>query len=143
MRLGGKKIFIVEDDASNLAIAMTILQGEGAAVTCDRFGKETISRLFKSLPIDIILLDLNLSNGTTGYHVLEQIRQMVEFAEIPVVAVTASDPSHVIGQLRQAGFNGLISKPVRVKTFGPYLEAILRGCSVWGDRSIGTFGVFE
>jgi CheY-like chemotaxis protein len=138
MQLYGKKVLIVEDDASNLAIAMTILQGEGAAVTCDRFGKETISRLLKALPIDIILLDLNLSNGTTGYQVLDQIRQISDFAEIPIVAVTASDPSHVVGRLKQAGFCGLISKPVRVKTFGAYLAAILRGQSVWGDTVLGT-----
>lgn len=30
MRLRGKTVFMLEDDAGNLAVALTILQGQGA-----------------------------------------------------------------------------------------------------------------
>lgn len=106
----------------------------------DRFGKETITRLLRIVSMDelhIILLDLNLNqNDTDGFKVLQDIRQHPELAHIPVVAVTAFDPSMVIGPLKQAGFDGLISKPLRVNTFGVYINAILSGKSVWGDTGI-------
>jgi CheY-like chemotaxis protein len=89
MLLQGKRIFVVEDDASNLAIISTILRRHGAKVLFDAWGSEALDKLVKLQPIDVILLDLNLPLGNNGYDIFRKIRATPELAKIPVALVTA------------------------------------------------------
>ena len=66
MLLKDKRVFILEDHAGNLAVMLTLLQGEGAVTKHDRWGKETVSRLQAFAPVDIILLDLMVSEPISG-----------------------------------------------------------------------------
>jgi CheY-like chemotaxis protein len=134
MLLQGKRIFVVEDDSSNLAIIRTILLRHGASVPFEAWGHKTVEAMLRSLPIDLILLDLALPNGVSGYDVYDQLGDVPELADVPVVVVTAADPSTEMIRAREKGLSGFISKPIHYGTFAKTVAAALEGKPVWGDE---------
>lgn len=68
---------------------------------------------------------------TNGFEMIHLIRQMPEYQDKPVIALTASVMSEEVEQLRAAGFNGTISKPLPMSEFPALLQRIARGESVW------------
>ena len=133
MLLQGKRIFVVEDDPSNLAIITTILRRHGASVPFETWGSGAVETLKMCLPIDLILLDLALPRGVSGYDIYDEIQSVPELASIPVVVVTAADPSIEMPKARGKGINGFISKPLSYATFGNSIASILNGEEIWGD----------
>ncbi len=133
MLLQGKRIFVVEDDPSNLAIITTILRRHGASVPFETWGTGTVETLKMCLPVDLILLDLALPRGVSGYDVYDEIRADSQLVDIPVVVVTAADPGMEMPTARKKGMNGFISKPLSYNTFGKAVAAILDGEEIWGD----------
>jgi len=132
--LEGKHVFIVEDDLGNRIIAQLLLEENGAKTAFERWGRHTVERLLAFMPVDIILLDLMFPNNVTGYDIFDQIRLVPDLVTIPIVAVSASDPSTTIPKVREKGFAGFISKPLDFHQFAPQVAAILRGEPVWHSR---------
>ena len=131
MILSGKRILIVEDNLSNKAIAQTILERAGAHVVTDRWGVETVERLRRCLPIDLILLDLMLPEQVSGFDVFKRIHQEPGLTQIPVVAVSAADANTAIPEAQALGFSGYISKPIDFLFFSKQIQQILSGESLW------------
>lgn len=130
--LNNKRIFYIEDDIFNRSIVQTILERYGVKFWFDRWGKEqTIQRLLKFQPVDLILLDLMLPDGVTGYDIYAEILNTPALADIPAIIVSAADPSIEMPKARQLGINGYISKPIDVMTFPRYLVEFFQGESVW------------
>lgn len=123
--LKGKRIFIIEDNPKNFAIAKTLLEMEGAAVHFDRFGDDTFSRLKAFAPVDGILLDLMFPNNISGYDLFDQIRQLPEFATVPIIAMSASDPATAIPHTQAQGFAGFISKPISYNHFAEQIAHVI------------------
>ena len=139
MLLKDKIIFLVEDDAVSLSVIRMLLEREGAHVPFDHVGSRTINQLLDilnvpQLKIDLILLDLKLLHGISGYDVLKAIRALPGLVRTPVVAFTAADPDEEIPKARAAGFNGYLTKPIDRSHFIQDLGLILDGEPVW--RSI-------
>ena len=129
--LKGKRIFVIEDDPTNLAIISTILRRYGASTPFDVWGSDTTQKI-KDLPsIDLILLDLHLPGGVHGYDIFDEIKQVPELKDIPIVVVTASDSSIEMNKAREKGLDGFISKPISYKDFGQQVADVLDGKSVW------------
>lgn len=131
MLLKSKRIFLVEDNVANRAIEQMLLEQQGARTAIDRWGMETILRLRAFMPVDIILLDLMFPNDITGYDIFAEIRDHREFDNIPIVAVSASDPSEAVAKTRELGFAGFISKPVNFDLFAQQIADILEGKPGW------------
>lgn len=134
--LSGKRIFVLEDDVNSLAVIMSMLKRNNAAVLYDAWGIATVEKLQRYLPIDLILMDLNLPGNISGYDVFAQIRKVTELAEIPIVLVTGAEPHIEIPRARNLGFAGYLTKPVRNRTFVYALNQILNGEPVWGTVKI-------
>jgi len=128
--LHDKRILIVEDDAHNLAIMSAILRRSGAKVFFERWGEEILDRVIKALPLDLVLLDLNLPT-TDGYSVYEVIRAIPEMDAVPVVVVSAHGDAAVINKVREMGLNGFIAKPINSRTFAQYVADAIAGKEVW------------
>lgn len=136
MILKGKHIFVVEDDRNNMAVMMTILQQAGAMVHADRWGKHTVDVIQKLDGIDLILMDLMLPRGVTGYDVFANLQKTPELCNIPTVIVSASDPVLEMRKARDMGFAGFISKPIDYRTFARLLAKVFDGQEVWADDFI-------
>ena len=131
MLLKGKNIFIVEDNAQNRIIYQTVLMIQGATLEFDRWGREAEMHLQTFKHFDLIILDLMLPGGVTGYDVFDQIRQLPGFADVPIVAISAADPSTAIKETREKGFSGFIAKPIDMILLPEQLVRIIEGEQVW------------
>ena len=79
---------------------------------------------------DVIFLDISL-RPNNGYQVLKWIRADQVYQAVKVVALTASVMVHDVQRLQEAGFDGLIGKPIAHKVFPELLDNILGGEPVW------------
>lgn len=129
--LQNKRIFFVEDDGKNLAIIFSILENNGAIVKFAPW-KFSVDTMQKFAPIDIILLDMMLPGGMSGFDIYEDLRKVPELKDVPVAAVTALESAEAMNKARQLGFKGYILKPIRMNTFPDYITTILEGGEVWG-----------
>ncbi len=129
--LNDKRIFIVEDNLANRAIEQMILERNGAKTAIERYGTTTIERLKAFAPVDIIIMDLMLPDGMSGFDVTDQIREIPEFSQTPVVAVSASDPAESMPRAKAKGFSGFISKPIDFDRFPQQIARILSGEKLW------------
>ncbi len=129
--LKSKRIFVVEDNAENRMVVRMALMPTGAISEFDKWGRETIHRLHQFAPVDLILLDLMLLMGESGYALFAEIRTHQAFATTPIVAVSAADPSQAIPRCRKMGFAGFIAKPIDLESFTSSLSRILAGEQVW------------
>lgn len=134
MNLKDKRIFVIEDKPDNYAIIKLMLEPYEVVVWFDRWGRDTIERLGKFMPVDLILLDLMFPGDLTGYQLFRQIREHDEFDAIPIVAVSASDPTTAIAKTRACGFAGFIPKPLDDERFPQQIDQILNGAGIWAER---------
>lgn len=79
---------------------------------------------------DLILLDIHLT-PLDGFEVLTLLRAHPSYQARPIVALTASVMNEEVQQLRDAGFDGVIAKPIKVDTFPTLIARILSGEHVW------------
>ncbi|MBC7871810.1 MAG: response regulator [Chitinophagaceae bacterium] len=133
MYLKGKNIFIVEDNLSNSTIMKVILQASGAKVFHDRTTIDTVARMKEAGHVDLVIMDLMLSNGLTGYDVFEKLKADPQLCTIPAIVVSASDPALEMNKARTKGFAGYIAKPINNYTFAKHIAAVLDGQQIWGD----------
>lgn len=139
MLLRGKTIFIVEDNVQNRVIFQMALVRHGAVVEFERRGPDAMFRLSNTaMPqVDLIILDLMLTDGISGFDVYDQIRSVEKYEAIPIIAVSAMDPSIAVPKVRAKNFAGFIAKPINASLFAKQMADIIDGTPVWylGDRS--------
>ncbi|MGF1507247.1 MAG: response regulator [Chloroflexi bacterium] len=129
--LDGKRILIVEDDLTNMAVYNAILRGTGAKVIQDFWNTNTVHLVERHLPIDIILLDLMLRYQMSGYDTFDKLKAIPALAHVPVVAVSAADPGIEIPKTKAKGFAGFIGKPIDPILFPDQIAACMAGEPVW------------
>jgi len=133
MRLQGKRIFVVEDNLENRIVYQMVFIREGVTADFERWGPEAVPKLKGFKPVDLIILDLMLTRGASGFTIFDQIRALPEFNGVPIIAVSAADPSEAIFQTRQKGFSGYIAKPIDQTMFPGQLCRIMQGESIWSE----------
>jgi CheY-like chemotaxis protein len=79
---------------------------------------------------DIILADIHMK-PYDGFEVLKLIRQQKEYDGIKVVAVTAGVTDDDVENLDQAGFDGVIAKPIDPDHFTEHIARIMGGERAW------------
>lgn len=131
MLLKDRRIFIVEDNAPNRIVFQLILGKHGAFLQTEQAGEEALKRLRTLNNLDLIVLDLMLRNEISGYDILEWVRTQPQFQSVPIVAVSASDPSSAIPLAQQKGFSGFIAKPIDNELFPQQIARIIAGEAVW------------
>jgi two-component system cell cycle response regulator DivK len=79
---------------------------------------------------DVILMDIHMQ-PVNGFEVLKGIRTSGAFESVKIVAVTASVMNEEVEHLRQAGFDGVVGKPIDQRTFPDLIDRIMSGEKVW------------
>ncbi len=141
MSIQGKRIFIVEDNSINRSIYTQILRRAGAVIEFDRWGRDTL-RLLNGFSPHLIVLDLMLNAGITGFDVFDHIRAEADYANVPIVAISAAEPTLTLAKCRTKGFSGFIAKPIEEHLLAEQLEQVMQGQAVWylGERYGGNAG---
>ncbi|GAB1420501.1 hypothetical protein MASR2M15_05990 [Anaerolineales bacterium] len=129
--LNNKRIFIIEDDATNMAVNAVTLKRTGAVVIQDFWNTNVADFVRKNLPIDVILLDLMLRHHLNGYSIFDELQADPILCKIPVIAVSAADPGVEIPRAKAKGLAGFIGKPIVPQLFPLQIATCIEGGNIW------------
>jgi two-component system, cell cycle response regulator DivK len=119
---------LIDDDAKNLGVLARLLAKQGVTST-EIINPMRLEEFLADMPrVDVAFIDLELPN-TSGYEVLELLRNDERFTNVPLVAYTVH-VSEINVALRQ-GFDSFIGKPLDANRFPDQIQRILRGEQVW------------
>nr|WP_315595694.1 response regulator [uncultured Cupriavidus sp.] len=119
----GRKLLLVEDDARNIFALSKVIEPLGATVEIARSGREALDLLEKVRDVDLVLMDIMMPE-MDGITAMRHIRQMPEYARLPIIALTAKAMQSDREACLQAGASDYIAKPIDV-------DKLLSLCRVW------------
>ncbi len=117
------KILVVDDDARNLRLAVSVLEQAGHEVLAAQGGAEGVAAARAHAP-DLVLMDVQMP-GTDGIAALGQLRADPRTASLRIVALTALAMKGDAEQLLAEGFDGCLQKPIRYQAFLASVAAVL------------------
>ena len=103
------RLLAVDDNEPMRFILRRHLEEQFDVVTAGN-GEETL-KLAAADHFDVVLLDMNLGSEKTGEDVLRELRQLPNWADVHVIAVTAYALPEERSRFLEAGFDGYVSKP--------------------------------
>lgn len=125
-------LYVEDDPFSREVITRLIKQNMGLPnLTVFEDSSDFMARV-KKLPAvpDVFLLDIQIS-PLNGHQMLKLLRDDETFKQSKIIALTASVMASEVKQLQDAGFDGLIGKPVMKRVFPELLQKVLDGEAVW------------
>lgn len=108
-----KKILIAEDRPSSRELIRTVLEGCGYSVAEAVDGRQAVELAKRENP-DLLIVDLQMP-ALDGLGVLAELRRDERFADVPIVALTASAMQGDRERALEAGFTEYITKPVNLR----------------------------
>ncbi len=125
-------ILLVEDDPGNIETMTTYLESRGYRLIVAENGQQAISILedcangvvHAYLP-DIILMDIQMP-GMDGIEATLKIRQIPDYANIPIIALTALAMPNDRQRCLDAGANQYVSKPVKLSQLVASIETLIK-----------------
>ena len=126
-------ILYVEDDLQSREIMRVLVDEvmQGPKLTIFEDSQNFLERIIALTPRpDVVLLDIHMK-PITGFEMLKLLRGHELFKSTPVVALTASVMNEEVHQLKTAGFDGVLAKPLDMDAFPLVLQRILKGETVW------------
>lgn len=110
----GKKILLVDDDVRNVFALSSVLEGYRMSVVYAENGREAIEYLKEHGDFDMILMDMMMPE-MDGYEAMRQIRQMPEYAKLPIIALTAKAMKDDRSKCIEAGASDYVKKPIQTE----------------------------
>lgn len=126
-------VLYVEDDPMSRRVLEFLLKKDLGYehVTVFKDSHDFMDRVLEIVPTPtLIFLDIHVK-PVDGFGMLKELRQHPQFSHATIIALTASVMNDEIVLLREAGFDGLISKPINQRLFANSLDKILRGEPEW------------
>lgn len=117
------RILIVEDNLVNMELFIDILSTAGYECIHTADGENAIEIAKKEVP-DLILLDIQLP-GMDGLTVGRILRSIAETKNLRIIALTAYAMKGDKEMFLDKGFDGYISKPIKMKEFLDEVESFL------------------
>jgi signal transduction histidine kinase len=109
--LTGVKVLIVDDDVRNVFALTSVFERCGAEVLYAENGREGIDVLERNDDTALVLMDVMMPE-LDGYATTAAIRRMPQFADLPIIAVTAKAMKGDREKTIAAGASDYITKPV-------------------------------
>ncbi|MFI8230029.1 HAMP domain-containing protein [Streptomyces sp. NPDC085900] len=107
----GRTVLVVDDDARNLFALSGVLELHGFEVLHADNGRKGIEMLLAHPDISLVLMDVMMPE-MDGYAATSEIRSMPQYAELPIIAVTAKAMPGDQEKSLASGANDYITKPV-------------------------------
>jgi signal transduction histidine kinase/HAMP domain-containing protein/DNA-binding response OmpR family regulator len=107
----GRKVLVVDDDARNLFALSGILELHGFQVLHADNGRKGIEMLLAHPDVSLVLMDVMMPE-MDGYAATVEIRGMPQYADLPIIAVTAKAMPGDQEKSLASGANDYVTKPV-------------------------------
>ncbi|MFJ9008498.1 HAMP domain-containing protein, partial [Streptomyces canus] len=107
----GRTVLVVDDDARNLFALSGVLELHGFHVLHADNGRKGIEMLLAHPDISLVLMDVMMPE-MDGYAATAEIRSMPQYAELPIIAVTAKAMPGDQEKSLASGANDYVTKPV-------------------------------
>ena len=121
-------ILLVEDDATTRNILNFILtRSEGYQTRLAGDVKGFVAALQKKPLPDVVILDIELPGGVSGFKILQKIRSHPVIRDMPVIIFTGhSEPGDLLQGLA-LGVDAYLSKPAKAEAILAAIKAVLGG----------------
>jgi signal transduction histidine kinase/DNA-binding response OmpR family regulator/HPt (histidine-containing phosphotransfer) domain-containing protein len=106
----GAKVLLVEDNDLNQEVATELLRGAGLVVDVADNGQIAVDKV-QAARYDIVLMDMQMP-VMDGLSATRIIREMPQFASMPIVAMTANAMQADREACRAAGMDDHVAKPI-------------------------------
>jgi CheY-like chemotaxis protein len=103
-------VLLAEDNVVNQQVAVHLLRSFGATVDVVSDGAEAVARC-RARPYDLVLMDVQMP-VMDGLEATRCLRQLPQWADVPIVAMTANAFEDDRRRCLDAGMNGHVAKPV-------------------------------
>jgi two-component system, cell cycle response regulator DivK len=117
------QVLIIEDNASNMALAKFLLESAGHTVIAATEAEAGLALASAERP-DLILMDIQMP-GMDGLEATALLKGTAATRDIPVIALTALAMKGDEERIRAAGCDGYIGKPMRYQDFLATIGAFL------------------
>jgi CheY-like chemotaxis protein len=122
---GRKPQILIVDDSEDMRLLLEqILEEEEYTLLFAEDGLSAIEQAKTYLP-DLMLMDMSLP-GMSGWEVVRRLRQRSEFAQTPIIAVTAHVSKSDQERALEIGCNAHLGKPFDVVTVIETIERFLQ-----------------
>ncbi|MCA9060447.1 MAG: response regulator [Planctomycetaceae bacterium] len=130
--ISSSRILIADDIQQNRELLEAYLADEGYEIFMATDGQQTMQMVEQHHP-DLILLDIMMPR-MSGYEVCAQLKGNAEFAQIPVLMVTALNEQGDIEKAVEAGCDDFLSKPVNRLELQTRVRSLLRVRHLTSER---------
>ena len=117
------RILVVEDNPMNMKVVLMTLKRHGYTLLEAIDGEEALEVATREKP-DLILMDIQLPK-MDGFEVTRRLRQMPDFKQTPIIALSAYAMKGDREKGMEAGFDDYLSKPVNTRELPKVIEDML------------------
>lgn len=117
------RILVVDDELINRKVLEGLLKSYGLDCVSADSGPAALTLLDET--IDLVLLDIMMP-GMDGFAVAKSIREIPQFADLPIVMVTALSAKQDRLRAVEAGANDFVAKPIDTTELGVRMTSLLR-----------------
>ncbi|ARN21013.1 response regulator [Piscinibacter gummiphilus] len=121
--LDGRRVLLAEDDVRNIFALSSVFEPLGAKLEVARNGQEALDRLERGPAVDLVLMDIMMPE-MDGLTAMKHIRERPEWANLPIIALTAKAMPDDRDRCLEAGANDYVAKPLDV-------DKLISLCRVW------------
>lgn len=130
----GRHVLLIEDEPNIAEAIRFILSRDGWQVSTHGCGVDAVAQV-ECLQPDILILDVMLP-GQSGYDILMQLRRHSDFANLPVLMLTAKGQGRDRETAERIGANMFITKPFANSEILAAVRSL--GCGKGCGEPVGT-----
>ena len=139
-QLAGKRLLIVDDNATNRQILTLQGQSWGMLTCAAQSGSEALDWLRQGERFDLAILDMQMP-AMDGLALAAEIRRLGSYQDLPLVMLTSIGKPETSTQADEANFAAFLSKPIKQSQLYDVLNQVLVGqpikvrpsCSISGQ----------
>ena len=113
--LRGRRVLVVEDNELNREIMVDMVVEYGMLFEEAEDGEQAVEKVLGNPPdyFNYVLMDVAMPK-MNGYEATKKIRQKEEYANLPIIAITANVSTGDKDEALEAGMNAYVPKPVNM-----------------------------